>query len=66
MIRYILNINILNRLMFFFDNEFNCWIEKVFLDGWNRVLIVYNGLLRVFFLIVDIINNRLFWVDYVR
>lgn len=52
--------------MFFFDNEFNCWIEKVFLDGWNRVVIVYNGLLRVFFLIVDIIDNRLFWVDYVR
>lgn len=66
MIRYISNINILNRLMFFSDNEPNCRIEKASLDGRNRVVIVHNGLSRVFSLTVDKTNNRLFWADHVR
>lgn len=52
--------------MFFFDNDFNFWIEKVFLDGWDRVVIVYKGFLRVFVFIVDFDNKKLYWVDYGR
>lgn len=52
--------------MFFFDNNFNLWIEKVFLDGKNRVSIVYKGLISVVFFIVDIVFKRLYWVDFGR
>lgn len=54
----------INRLMFFFDNEFNVRIEKVFLDGYERKVIVYKGLLLVCVFVVDIVNNKLYWVDF--
>lgn len=54
----------INRLLFFFDNEFNVRIEKVFLDGNERKVIVYKGLLLVCVFVVDIVNNKLYWVDF--
>lgn len=65
LLKEFLNIFI-NRYMFFFDNDFNFWIEKVFLDGWDRVVIIYKGFLRVFIFIVDFDNKKLYWVDYGR
>lgn len=52
--------------MFFFDNELNVRIEKFLLDGKNRVIIVYKGLFRVFIFIVDIVGDKLYWLDYFR
>lgn len=52
--------------MFFSDNEPNSRIEKASLDGQNRVVIVHNGLSRVFSLTVDTTSNKLYWADHVR
>lgn len=52
--------------MFFSDNNPNPRIEKAFLDGKNRVSIVYNGLTSVFSLTVDTALKRLFWADFGR
>ena len=52
--------------MFFSDNGPNPRIEKAYLDGQNREVIVFAGLSRVLSLSVDILNNRLFWVDETR
>lgn len=30
------------------------------------MIIVYKGLVRVFFFIVDIVDDRLYWVDFVK
>lgn len=49
--------------MFFSDNDPNSRIEKAFLDGQNRVIIVYKGLARVFSLTVDTADDRLYWAD---
>lgn len=51
------------RLMFFTDNDPSSRIEKAFLDGQNRVIIVYKGLARVLSLTVDTANDRLYWAD---
>lgn len=63
MIKY---FNYICRLMFFFDNELNVRIVKFLLDGKNRVIIVYKGLFRVFIFIVDIVGDKLYWLDFFR
>ena len=52
--------------MFFSDNGPNPRIEKASLDGQDREVIVYSGLSRVFSLSVDILNDKLYWVDKTR
>lgn len=52
--------------MFFTDNDPNSRIEKAFLDGQNRVIIVYKGLARVQSLTVDTANDRLYWADSIK
>lgn len=52
--------------MFFSDNGPNPRIEKASLDGQDREVIVFAGLSRVLSLSVDILNNRLYWVDKTR
>ena len=52
--------------MFFSDNGPNPRIEKAYLDGQDREVIVYAGLLRVPSLSVDIEKNILYWVDNKR
>lgn len=54
------------RLIFFSDNDHNARIEKAFLDGQNRVSIVYKGLSKVSSLTVDTANNKLYWADSSR
>ena len=54
------------RFMFFSDNGPNPRIEKASLDGQDREVIVYSGLSRVFSLSVDILNDKLYWVDKTR
>lgn len=65
---YALHVHIfcINRLMFFSDNYPTSRIEKAFLDGQDRVVIVHKGLLRVLSLTVDVAKNKLYWVDYDR
>lgn len=53
-------------LIFFSDNDHNARIEKAFLDGQNRVSIVYKGLSKVSSLTVDTANNKLYWADSSR
>nr|XP_022326452.1 low-density lipoprotein receptor-related protein 4-like isoform X2 [Crassostrea virginica] len=52
-----------DRLMFFSDNGPNSRIEKAFLDGQNREVIVFVGLVRVISLSVDVLNKKLYWTD---
>nr|XP_022325441.1 low-density lipoprotein receptor-related protein 6-like isoform X3 [Crassostrea virginica] len=54
------------RLMFFSDNGPTPRIEKAYLDGQDREVIVYAGLSRVLSLSVDVQNNILYWVDNMR
>lgn len=62
-----LYINFLtNRLMFFSDNGPNPRIERASLDGQDRVVIVYRGILRVVSLTVDTDNDKLYWADHDR
>lgn len=51
--------------MFFSDNEPNARIEKASLDGNERKVIAYKGLLLVIIsaLAVDTVNNKLYWAD---
>lgn len=49
--------------MFFSDNEPNARIEKASLDGNERKVIAYKGLLLVRALAVDTVNNKLYWAD---
>ena len=49
--------------MFFSDNGPNSRIEKAFLDGQNREVIVFVGLVRVISLSVDVLNKKLYWTD---
>lgn len=49
--------------MFFSDNEPNARIEKASLDGHERKVIAYKGLLLVRGLAVDTVNNKLYWAD---
>lgn len=55
-----------NRLMFFSDNGPNPRIERASLDGQDRVVIVYRGILRVVSLTVDTDNDKLYWADHDR
>ena len=50
--------------MFFSDNGPNPRIEKAFLDGQDREVIVFVGLVRVISLSVDVLNKKLYWTDY--
>lgn len=52
--------------MFFSDYGQYSRIEKASLDGQDRVVIVYKGLLRVISLTVDTDNNKLYWADLYR
>lgn len=52
-----------DRFMFFSDNYPNARIEKSSLDGQNRQVIVFRGLLLVRALTVDTANNKLYWAD---
>lgn len=52
--------------MFFSDNNPNPRIEKAFLDGKNKVSIVYKGLTSVVSLTVDTALKRLYWADFGR
>ncbi|XP_065930463.1 low-density lipoprotein receptor-related protein 4 isoform X3 [Magallana gigas] len=53
-------------LMFFSDNGPNPRIERASLDGQDRVVIVYRGILRVVSLTVDTDNDKLYWADHDR
>lgn len=55
-----------NRLMFFSDNGPNPRIERASLDGQDRVVIVYRGILRVVSLTEDTDNDKLYWADHDR
>lgn len=61
---YSLNCFFLNRSLFFSDNGPKPRIEKASLDGQNREVIVYRGLLRVRSLTVDTDKNKLYWADF--
>ena len=52
--------------MFFSDNGPTPRIEKAYLDGQDREVIVYAGLLRVLSLSLDVQNNILYLVDNMR
>ena len=52
--------------MFFSDNGPIPRIEKAYLDGQDREAIVYIGLSRVLSLSLDVLNDKLYWVDVVR
>ena len=49
--------------MFFSDNGPTPKIEKAYLDGQDREVIVSTELSRVLSLSVDVENNILYWVD---
>ena len=49
--------------MFFSDNGPNPRIERAFLDGQDREVIVFVGLVRVTSLSVDVSNEKLYWTD---
>ena len=49
--------------MFFSDNGPNPRIEKAFLDGQDREVILSVGLLKVIALSVDVSNKKLYWTD---
>ena len=49
--------------MFFSDNGPTPRIEKAYLDGQDREVIVSTELSRVLSLSVDVENNTLYWVD---
>lgn len=53
-----------DRSLFFSDNGPKPRIEKASLDGQNREVIVYRGLLRVRSLTVDTDKNKLYWADF--
>ncbi|XP_078326898.1 low-density lipoprotein receptor-related protein 6-like isoform X2 [Crassostrea virginica] len=55
-----------DRLMFFSDNGPSPRIEKAYLDGQDREVIVHTGLSRVLSLSLDVLNNTLYWVDFTR
>nr|XP_022323823.1 low-density lipoprotein receptor-related protein 4-like isoform X2 [Crassostrea virginica] len=55
-----------DRLMFFSDNGPTPRIEKAYLDGQDREAIVYIGLSRVLSLSLDVLNDKLYWVDVDR
>ena len=50
--------------MFFSDNGPNPRIEKAFLDGQDREVILSVGLLKVIALSVDVSNKKLYWPDH--
>lgn len=50
--------------MFFSDNGPNPRIEKAFLDGQDREVILSVGLLKVIALSVDVSNKKLYWADH--
>lgn len=52
--------------MFFSHYGQNSRIEKASLDGQDREVIVYKGVLRVVSLTVDTDKKKLYWADYVR
>ena len=52
--------------MFFSDNGPIPRIEKAYLDGQDREAIVYIGLSRVLSLSLDVLNDKLYWVDVDR
>lgn len=52
--------------MFFSDYGHNPRIERASLDGQDRVVIVYRGILRVVSLTVDTDNDKLYWADHDR
>ena len=52
--------------MFFSDNGPTPKIEKAYLDGQDREVIVSTELSRVLSLSVDVENNILYWVDNKR
>ena len=52
--------------MFFSDNGPSPRIEKAYLDGQDREVIVHTGLSRVLSLSLDVLNNTLYWVDFTR
>ena len=52
--------------MFYSDNGPTPRIEKAYLDGQDREVIVYAGLSRVLSLSVDVQNNILYWVDNMK
>lgn len=52
--------------MFFSDNGLHPRIERASLDGRDRTVIVYRGLLNVVALSVDTTNNKLYWADVTR
>ena len=54
------------RLMFFSDNGLHPRIERASLDGQDRKVIVYRGLLSVVALSVDTANDKLYWSDFGR
>ncbi|XP_078326557.1 low-density lipoprotein receptor-related protein 2-like isoform X2 [Crassostrea virginica] len=58
-----LTLDPVNRLMFFSDNGPNPRIEKAFLDGQDREVILSVGLLKVIALSVDVSNKKLYWID---
>ena len=49
--------------MFFSDNGPNPRIEKAFLDGQDREVIVFKGLAKVISLSVDVLKKKLYWID---
>ncbi|XP_078326911.1 low-density lipoprotein receptor-related protein 2-like isoform X1 [Crassostrea virginica] len=53
-------------LMFFSDNGLHPRIERASLDGRDRTVIVYRGLLNVVALSVDAAYNKLYWSDVTR
>lgn len=52
--------------MFFSDNGLHPRIERASLDGRDRTVIVYRGLLNVVALSVDAAYNKLYWSDVTR
>nr|XP_022326450.1 low-density lipoprotein receptor-related protein 4-like [Crassostrea virginica] len=52
-----------DRLMFFSDNGPNPRIERAFLDGQDREVIVFKGLAKVISLSVDVLKKKLYWID---
>ena len=50
--------------MFFSDNGPNPRIEKAYLDGQDREVILSVGLLKVVALSVDVSNKKLYWPDH--
>lgn len=52
--------------MFFSNNGLHPRIERTTLDGLDRTVIVYRGLLVVIALSIDTYRNKLYWSDIGR